>query len=138
MTGEVTPDEATIRDDDRLLRRLTHHWVVSDGHGGRRLASGTFQDAEDDDGTRAMSVFNERRLLEMGLSAEHVIRGRPGCGLVAVSAGVARELGLTLAWAPAHEEGTLSDAHMNVSGAKTGSIRKKLVDASEVLVWPDE
>jgi hypothetical protein len=62
--------------------------------------------------------------------------GYEGWGLVAVSAAIVRECGLTIAWAVSDRDGVDGQAHAHVFGKKTGSIQKKLVAASQRRVWP--
>lgn len=131
------PDDLSIPDDAWLLRRVNPRWFVADTtNGGLRLASGAFQDLTGRDGTRAMSVLVEQNVRELGKSPEDTLTGYEGWGLIAVLAGLVRQCGLTISWAPDPREGAFADAHAHVFGAKTGSVQKKLVAGSERRVWP--
>jgi hypothetical protein len=108
------------------------------GTGGTRLASGAFQDISDETGATAMSVLVLRKVSELGGAPQDVLSGEwKEWGLVGFPAGVAREKGLRLFWAPSQKEGHYSDAHVHVFGNKSGSVQKRLVEASTRYVWPE-
>ena len=139
MDGSVAPpDDPDISSDANLLRRIHPSWIKPDPIAGHRIASGAFQDLTDEDGTRAMSVFVEDRLVELGYSAVDLVAGLPGFGLAAISAGLVRELGLTVTWAPSPKDGPIGEAHAHVHGKKTGSVQRRLAQASERRFWPTE
>jgi hypothetical protein len=118
-----------------LLRRVHPKWIVDDGAGGTMPASNTFQDSSGDGA--AMSVYVEEKLRELGREAGDVVARYAGYGLVAFKASLARECGLTLAWAPDSSDPDCGEAHALVCGRKTGSIQKRLRTGCERRVWPD-
>lgn len=137
MTGaELPADDPAIHDDDVLLRRIPSEWLRREESGGLRPASAAFQDITAPDGTRAMSVYVERLLEEHGLERADVLEGRSDLGIVAFSAAAARDAGMTVYFSP--HEGPLGHAHADVAGKKRGSVQKKLVAASEIVLEPSE
>ncbi len=137
MSGTPEPLAGTdVPDNTILLRRITPGWIVPDTVGGYKLSRQAFQDLPAEDGSLAMSVFVEERLVEIGLSHLSVLDGHPGYGLVAVAVAVARSRDLRVVWAPSPDDGERGRAHAHVLGTKTGSVRKTLVDGSEIRIWP--
>lgn len=135
---EVEPpaDDHRIRDDDVLLRRVPEWWLLTEDSGATRPRSAAFQHITAPDGTRGMSLYVERILIEAGLSDVDVLEGRTDLGLVAVPAGAIREAGLSLCLSP--HEGPLGVAHAEVPGKMKGSSQKKLVAASQVRRMPQQ
>jgi hypothetical protein len=103
----------------------------------RRKSSNAFHDQPDPSSDkRAVSVFVEEKLLEIGGSAAAVIEGHPDFGVLAVRAAVVRNLGLGVTWEP--NDQSFSEAHAHINGKKTGSVQRHLVEAAEYREWPDE
>jgi hypothetical protein len=87
----VTPapthvSDPAIIDSDTLYRRIKPHFLVP-GEGGRlRVASAAFKNNE-------MSVLIESLLNQQRRTIERVMQDYPGKAAVAITAGLARELG---------------------------------------------
>jgi hypothetical protein len=134
----TSPDERAGTDvsaDSTLLRRIHRTFVVSDGAGGLTLSRQAFRDLRDPDGTEAMSVYVEERLLELGADAAVVLEGFPEHGMAAVPSSAVRACGLGVVWAPT-DDGVRGQAHANVFGSKTKPVQRALIAASTMRVLP--
>ena len=134
----TSPDERAGTDvsaDTTLLRRIHRTFVVSDGAGGLTLSRQAFQDLRNPDGTEAMSVYVEERLLELGADAAVVLEGFPEHGMAAVPSSAVRACGLGVVWAPT-DDGIRGQAHANVFGNKTKPVQRALIAASTMRVLP--
>jgi hypothetical protein len=128
-------NDAIIGDDERLLRRIGPFWAVSDGAGGKRVASAAFQDRTVS-GITALSVHRESVLENHRLAPEDLLTDFDGYGLVAFTAAEARKLGLGVAPAELPDDGPRGLAHAHVHGKKTGAIKNALAKGCEKLIWP--
>jgi len=138
MTGaRPSPEDESIADAAFLLRTINPRWIISDGAGGWRVASGAFQDLTDPDGTTAMSVYVEEILTSTGRGAANLIASRKGWAVVAITAEAVRAFGLSVVRVPIVDDPN-GDAHAHVFGKKTGSTQKRLVAAAERRLWPDD
>lgn len=109
-------NDETIADTDQLLRRVPGNWWVDDENlGRRRPTSAAFDDKE-------MSVALESSLRGRGEQPMAVLRGHEGFGLVAITAGLARQLGQAVARDPLPND----PDHAIVYGKKTKSVQKRL------------
>jgi hypothetical protein len=118
------------------LRRIRPEWLVAVEGDGTRVTREAFQDQRAPDGTEGMSVYVEEHLVRLGLSATNVLDGHPGYGLVSLTAGVVRQLGLEIEWAPVDTDGLRGQAHYHVIGKKTGAVRRQLASACQIRVSP--
>ena len=80
------PDDLTIVDSDRLLRRIPPIQVVRESDGNVRPSSAAFKDPE-------LSVNIESLMIEQGRLIEEAVGGMPGFSLVAMHAGSVRGFG---------------------------------------------
>lgn len=133
MTGaESPPDDASIADDAVLLRLVSPVLMDRDG----ALSSNAFHDVTDSEtGEVAMSVFLEAEIQRLGVSLDDMIDGMDGFGIVAITVGDVRALGMGVTWAPnalSHGE-----AHAHVNGDKTKKrVRRALAAAARPVLWP--
>ena len=132
---EPPPDDRSIDGDARLIRAVSRvRWIVDDGAGGLRVASGAFQDVTDAEGIRGMSVLLEQTLEELGLDYRAVAAEFSDHALVVVTAEVVRDCGLGVIRAPI--SGPIGGAHGHVLGKKTPGRQSRLARECERLVWP--
>ena len=128
MAEVVAPPIEDIPDAAVLWRRIPSKpgWIVPVGDAGdRRPSSGAFED--DQDGS-SMSMYLEGH----GNEVADVLRDHESYGLVALTAGQLRELGLTIVSQP--EPGFPS--HVEVEGNKTHGLRSKLAKRCRWVVLP--
>ncbi len=116
--GSEVPDDPTIPDDSLVYRRITAEWYkVDPATGQHRLTSAAFSDL---DGAMSITVGID---VEAG---EHepldVVANHPGYGLVAISVGDLRRLGLGVVRSAT--DGEL--CHGDVHGNKTKGTKNKL------------
>jgi hypothetical protein len=125
--------ESSSRAEDRglegalLLRRIKRDWTRRDESGRLRVKSIAFQDRNE---SGAMSVARSDVLASEGRPLTDALKGWEGYGLVAIPAAVFDQLGLEVRPDPKPDD----SSHALVFGKKTGSIKKRLVDASEWIV----
>ena len=124
--GTGYPDGA-VPDEAVLLRRIPPDWVTSDGAGGLRPSSQSFDDDQ-------MSVYVEDLLGANGHGIPDVLAGHLGFHVVSFSAGFARALGLQVELDPVAGD-PIGYAHAVVLGRKTRSIGRRLADESVRRVW---
>lgn len=133
--GDTPLDDPTIANDARLIRAVSRaRWIVDDGEGGKRPASGAFQDLTDAHGTRGMSVYIEEVLHELGLDHHAVLEVFDEHALVVLTAGLVRDCGLGVVHAPI--DGPIGPAHAHATGRKTPGMQNRLARESERLIWP--
>lgn len=124
-------DDATIADEELLLRRVRPAWIIADHNRGCwRPSKAAFQDSEDGS---PMSVHLTSVLLEAGLPSTSPLGGHEGYGLVSFTAGLVRTLGQIVVRDPQPND----PAHGLVAGNKTEGRRKRIVEAS-VWVTPQD
>jgi hypothetical protein len=131
--------ESEIRDADDLLRIVTtQDWIVPDGSGGYRLASGALKGKKRDDGSgdRVFSMYVERLLEEGGYTGWDVMPGRT-LALAALTAESLRTEELAIDLAPEDEAGEFASAHADVSGSLPDSRRTRLAGKADVRL-PDD
>lgn len=126
-------DDATIADDEQLLRRIYPDWIVPDYNKNCwRPTSAAFQDSRD---KSPMSVHLTSELNRLGLPITNVLAGHEGYGLVWFTAQLARSLALAIVRDP---QGAADPAHALVAGKKTEAVRKKLEGGSQWAIPQDK
>ena len=125
------PDDAGIRDDGQMLRRIPPFHIVSDESLGRlRPSSAAFDD--DRDGS-PMSVYCRDTIELGGGNIERVMAGHDdGYALAGVTAGQFRSRDQTVHSDPLPDE----IAHALVCGPKTDSNRKKFRQQAVWVIAP--
>jgi hypothetical protein len=131
MSNPEQVDDSTIPDSAILWRWITPQWYRIDDHAAYRVSSGAFQDSKE---SGAASFFLADEVLKSGRSARDLLTGKQDYGVVALSAGSLRELGLKIVRDPTEDE----DAHILVFGKKTGSVKNRMRDAATWVVRPDQ
>jgi hypothetical protein len=121
-------DRVKIPDPSGLLRRVHPDHIVPDRNSGRRrLSSGAFTDMR-------MSVDVEPMLLAKGLNWNFSLLGHNEYSLVRLRAGFVRSHGQIVEHTPVSG----NDAHADVVGKKTGSIRQAFRAAAEWVKKPGD
>ena len=123
-------DDLTISDEDRLFRRVPPEWVVCDDN--RRpiaVSSAAFSNSSDGSG---MSVSIESVMTRKNLSEQDILREYEGFGLVAITAGLAREKGQGIVKKPTDRD----PAHGEVTGKKRVSVKRAFKRNAEWIVRP--
>lgn len=121
----MTADDLTIPDDAELWRRIHPDHLTLDenpGRSRRRPSSAAFRDAE-------LSVI----LVEPGRDPQSAIENYSGY-LAVVTAGEARQLGLTIQRDPTPDE----KAHCLILGRKKGTTDSALARAARWVIRPPE
>jgi hypothetical protein len=111
-----------ISEDAVLLRRIKADWAYRDEHGQLKVKSMAFQDRRE---SGALSVARSDVLEAEGKPLSAALEGWEGYGLVAIPLSVFKNLGLEVKPDPTGDDAS----HTLVVGNKTGSIKKRLVDA---------
>jgi hypothetical protein len=93
----VFVDDPNIPADERLFRRIPRTWVDWDEQGNATVSSAAFKDEE-------LSINVESVMARDARPPADAIRGYPGYGLVAITAGHARSLNQAVAYNPLPEE----------------------------------
>jgi hypothetical protein len=113
-------DDASISDQDQLLRRIPpQHLVFDSNKGAYRPSSAAFDDSPDGS---PMSVLIADVMLQEGRSPLAALKGHPDFSLVSIKAGLVRQCGQKIVRNPLPQE----KAHGLVVGKKTNSVRKRL------------
>ncbi len=135
MSGAAPPqDDATIADDETLLRRVAPQQMQLE-EGELRLTSNAFNDIEDaESGVRAVSVFVESKVHELGYTLDSMLEGLEGFGLVSFTVAQARALGLGVTWAPNAQ--SMGEAHAHLNGPKPRPVRRQLAVMADRRIWP--
>lgn len=116
--------------DSVLLRRIPPAWAILDQNQNRvRPSSQAFQNQR---GFNAFSAY----LDEMLDNPEQAIDGHDGYGLVSFTSSFAESVGQTVVPVPDDDDPVAGHAHVNVEGKKSGSVKKKFVNASEWVIKP--
>lgn len=124
-------DDRTIREEERLLRRVPLvHIVRNDNRGSYRVSSAAFTNSSDGSG---MSVSIETMLQQHGLGVETVLRGFDGFGVVALTAGFVRVHGQGVVKKPLLDD----PSHGEVVGKKTRSTQRAFARQAEWVVRPE-
>lgn len=117
-------DDPTIENDERLLRRIHPEQIVADDKsGGYRVSSAAFNAVH-------MSVDLHSSLIAAGRDVTSCVRAHEGFGLVAITAGLAREKGQAVYKEPV--EG--NDAHGIVEGKKPPSVKNAFTAQCEWVI----
>lgn len=125
--GRTWNDDASISDDEILLRRIPPWQVYWDKQLGRYRPSS--QAFDDDDEGDPMSVYLTSVMEELGLSAERTLDDQaPGFGVAGILAGIVRDASQVVQrdakpGLPIH---VCDPAHAVVAGAKGGKKRSKV------------
>lgn len=120
-------NDADISDHAELWRRIPpSQWVWDEKIGGKRPSTQAFDNSRDGSGTSV--VLAEESTIEI------VLQGHSGFGLAMLTAGSARNAGQGVRRVPI--QGILG--HAQIEGTKTKSVKKKLVDASKIIVLPEQ
>ena len=124
-------DDRTIREEERLLRRIPLVQIVrDDNRGSYRVSSAAFTNSSDGSG---MSVSIETILQQCDLAVETVLRGYDGCGLVALTAGFVRMHGQGVVKKPQPDD----PSHGEVVGKKTRSTQRAFARRAKWVVRPE-
>lgn len=137
--GRTWSDDATIEDDERLLRRVPPWQIVWDDNLQKsRPSSAAFDDDSQGD---PMSVYLTSILNQMGYTAAHTLDGHdPGFAVAAVSAGALRDEQQVVLrdpepGAPPH---ICDPAHALVAGKKATKRRSRIGKRASWAVAPPQ
>ena len=126
MSDRIFQNDPTIRDDERLLRRIHPDHVNWDDNGDPNISSAAFRDKE-------LSVNLASVMEEAGREPRDAVRGYAGFGLASVTAAHARSLNQAVARDPTLEE----PAHGVVYGEKKrAGVYRKLRDRAQWIERP--
>ena len=129
MSDENYENDATIEDDEILLRRIyPGFWVYDKNLGKMRPASHAFNDHRNGS---PMSVHLSSVLAEHGLESKVVLEGHEGFALASITAGLVRQCDQVIVRKPLTDD----PAHAEVIGNKTPGVRKELA-RNAVWVFP--
>lgn len=121
------PDDPTVLDEERLLRRIIPDHAVRDETSGKlRVSSAAFRIR----GARELSVNLESKMLDDGRPVTEMLNGHPNCGVASITAGVARSQNHSVARDPKVEE----PAHALVCGSFSDSAVKAFKKAATWIV----
>jgi hypothetical protein len=126
MPQETRPDDLTIRDDDRLLRRVTPNQLFTDPDGTTRPTSAVFKSTE-------LSVNIESLMIQQKRPLEDTLANHPGEFLTSITAAAVRVHGLPIV---KDNEPPNDPAHGLILGKKTGSFANAMVRAHKWVVPP--
>jgi hypothetical protein len=123
-------DDPSIGNDAPLWRRIPPcHFVFDENRGAWRPSSAAFQDHPN--GT-PMSVVLGQEVLDAGRTADSVLEGHNGFGLVSFMAWLARRQKQGIMRKPLLEE----PAHAEVFGKKTHAVKKAFCGNCQWIVLP--
>jgi hypothetical protein len=125
MSDRIFEDDVTIRDDERLLRRIFPGHVNWDENGDPNISSAAFDKLD-------LSVNLASVMEQAGRELKDAIRGYAGFGLAAITAAHARSLNQAVARDPTRDE----PSHGIMYGEKTRATRRKLRDGAQWIVTP--
>ena len=129
------PDDPSVPDDARLLRRVSKTIGVYRGEGGSRVASGAFKTRDPDEG---LSVYIENELDRRGLTAQDVLAGLEGqFYVVAIPASLVRSLGNGVIRDPDPADGLRGEAHAVITGRRRDKVLTALASGSEHVIWDE-
>lgn len=124
--GNIEPhDHDGIADGDTIIRKISHHFVVDDKNGGKRLSSMAFKASNNE-----MSVDIESLMLEDGINPQEFVTTPVWIGSISLMAGAFRSAGLMVGYEPV--EG--NPYHGEVWGKVTSSKSKTLAKAANWYV----
>lgn len=134
INGRVLPhNDQTISDDDGLLRRIPPWDIVYDDQGNRRISTGLFSPSSIPNFGISVDLENGQR--EEGIDPLTILP--EGYGLVRLTAGQIREIGLIVGRSPKEENPHHADIWRPDGPRLKGSQLKGLLRMAEVLRWPD-
>jgi hypothetical protein len=131
-------DDATIADEETLLRRVPPQWIVPDKNtGAARPSSQAFDNGRDG---LTMSVYLTSVLESISVAPEECLEGHPDYRMAGITAGVVRHENQLVVRDP----GTDADADPNpgdeahglVVGNKRAKLRSRLAKAAFWVVAP--
>lgn len=131
MSDENYENDATIEDDEVLLRRIypgSGSWIYDQNLGRTRPTSQAFNDHPNGS---PMSVHLSSVLAHHGLESKIVLEGHEGFALVSITAGLVRQCNQVIVRKPLAGD----PAHAEVIGNKTPGVRKKMA-RNAVWVFP--
>jgi hypothetical protein len=129
------PDDDSIPDDARLLRRVSKTIGVFRGEDGSRVASGAYKTRDPNEG---LSVYIESELVARGLTPQDALAGFEGqFYLVAIPASLVRSLGNGIVHDPDPTDGLRGEAHAIITGRRRDKVLTALASGSEHIVWED-
>lgn len=131
-SGGMDPilDDSSIQNTDHVWRRIPpYHLVFDDNHNKFRPSSAAF---EDHPNGSPMSAQLASVLKTMGISPEAALKNYPKFGLVSLSVKLLRDTGQSIAFQPRQDQ----PGHVEVSGNKTKSIRRRWAKECQLLVVP--
>ena len=127
MSLPAYQDDVSIRDDERLLRRVHIALLVRDDDTGlARVSSGVFKDRE-------LSVHIESVLKEIGRSAESCLQNCNTLKLVSITAGNARQFNQAVCRKPIPND----PSHGLVYGSKNNPKIQNGLRAAAIWVIPN-
>ncbi|MCY3820356.1 MAG: hypothetical protein OXH52_13495 [Gammaproteobacteria bacterium] len=123
-------DDATVSDDDELLRRVPPNMISrKEGQGTLEVSSAAFTNPSDGSG---MSVVIRSALIAGGGCIEEVLAGYEGFGLVSIQVASVREQNQMVVRKPLPE----NPAHGEVIGQKTRGVRRALKQSAKLIIQP--
>ena len=128
MAEDARADDTTIRNTDRLFRRVRENQLVKLEDGSRRVSSALFKAAE-------MSVNIESLMIEQGRPPEDTLTGYPGEYLTSIIAGDVRAHGLRIV---KQTELPNDPAHGLVLGKKRDSFANAMARSHQWIVPPPQ
>jgi hypothetical protein len=128
MAEDERQDDLSIRNDDRLFRRVGPSQLIPESDGSLRPSTAVFRDSE-------LSVNIESLMIEQGRSPEDALKNYPDHCLTGIGAGKVREHGhpIVKATAPPNDP-----AHGLVLGKKKGSFANAMLRSHQWIVPPTE
>lgn len=126
----MPPNDLSIPDDARLLRRVIPQWIVNDDNtNSKRVTSQAFCNSTGEAGQEeGMSVFLEDVILNEGRSVSSLLTNYETNALIAITAGWVRSWQQGVVRDPISEE----SSHAQVMGDKNSNTRRKL---AKEWVW---
>ena len=125
---DVSEDDASIPDHDRLFRRVPLSQLVREEDGSRRLSSAVFKHQE-------LSVNIESLMVEQGRPPEDTLKGFPSEFLISILAQHVRKHGHAIV---KDNEPQNDPAHGLVLGKKKNSFANAMVRSHVWVVPPPE
>jgi hypothetical protein len=126
MAEDERQDDLSIRNDDRLFRRVGPSQLIPEPDGSLRPSTAVFRDSE-------LSVNIESLMIEQGRPPEDALRSYPDHCLTAIGTGKVREHGHPIVkdTAPPNDP-----AHGLVLGKKKGSFANAMLRSHQWIVPP--
>lgn len=126
MVDDPRQDDPTIRNDDRLFRRVQPNWLIPEPDGSQRPSSAVFKAPE-------LSINIESLMIQQGRAPEDTLTKYPGEYLTAVTAGQVRvyKHPIVKETEPPHDP-----AHGLVLGKKKDSFANAMIRQHQWIVPP--